>query len=92
MDGHGRPRLELTSLANCVDGRLVAILSFGMMAITGLSNILMINASYDSNDRNRMRLFFYGLLYEVSSASTHVSAALGAARPYQVRAAVFPYR
>lgn len=92
VEGGGQPALELTSLGNFADGRLVAILFFGVMAIMGLSNILMLNVSHDSNDRNRMTLFFYGLLDEVSSASTHVGAALGASKAYLIWTSAFAYQ
>lgn len=84
-----RQSLELTSLTNFADGRVVAILFFGVMVIMGVFTVLMLNVSHDANDRNRMTLFFYDLLDEVSSASTHVGAALVAAIVHQAVASPF---
>lgn len=79
----GRPSLQLTSLTNFADGRVIAVLFFGIMAIMGVFTVLMLNVSHDERDRDRMTLFFYDLLDEVSSASTHVGAALAAAIVHQ---------
>jgi len=83
LEGCGRDGLTLTSLMNFADGRVVAVLFFGVMAIMGVFTVMMLNLSHDERDRNRMTLFFYDLLDEVSSASTHVGAALIAALAHQ---------
>lgn len=92
LEGCGRAGLELTSLVNFADGRVVAVLFFGVMAIMGVFNVMMLNISHDDRDRNRMTLFFYDLLDEVSSASTHVGAALGAAIAHQAAMSSFAFQ
>jgi hypothetical protein len=92
LEGCGRAGLELTSLVNFADGRVVAVLFFGVMAIMGVFNVMMLNISHDERDRDRMTLFFYDLLDEVSSASTHVGAALGAAIAHQAAMSSFAFQ
>lgn len=83
LEGCGREELTLTSLMSFADGRVVAVLFFGVMAIMGLFTMMLLNLNHGARDRNRMTLFFYDLLDEVSSAATHVGAALAAAIVHQ---------
>lgn len=78
----GGNRLELTPISSFGDGRLVLVLSLAALTLMGVFSLILLNVNRDSVSVDRVHRFLYGLWDEVSSASTHVGAALFASLYY----------
>lgn len=68
--------LKMLSLGAFSDYRLIVILGVGVLALAGLSSIILMNITPNSSDREWAINFIARLWDEVSSAATHACAAL----------------